>query len=154
MNRKKDTTNLPLNARLFEDLSHFRDFASQKHYFSSWLLFIFFFFRNCKQFLLFIFPRPSLAQSRRVKWTLSKLWFFRSDSSVNRARFGDLLLFKHLLVSFSPFFVPANNPTDFFSRPSLPCSEEKWSAQSLNARPLRCDLKSLFRLLFFLCSFK
>lgn len=29
--------------------------------------FYLFFFRNCKQFLLFIFPRPSLAQSRRVK---------------------------------------------------------------------------------------
>ena len=152
MNRKKDTTNLPLNARLFEDLSHFRDFASQKHYFSSWLLF--FFFRNCKQFLLFIFPRPSLAQSRRVKWTLSKLWFFRSDSSVNRARFGDLFLFKHLLVSFSPFSYLQTILLNVFSRPSLPCSEEKLSAQSLNARPLRCDLKSLFRLLFFLCSFK
>lgn len=29
--------------------------------------FYLFFFRNCKQFLLVIFPRPSLAQSRRVK---------------------------------------------------------------------------------------
>ena len=55
MNRKKNTTNLPLSARLFEDLCHFRDFPSQKHYFSSWLLFIFSFFVIVNSFFSLFF---------------------------------------------------------------------------------------------------
>ena len=62
--QKGNTTNLPRSAWLF-DLCQFRHFQSHQRYFPCRLL-LFFFIVLVNSFLLFFFPRPSLAQSRII----------------------------------------------------------------------------------------
>lgn len=113
MNRKKNTTNLPLSARLFEDLCHFRDFPSQKHYFSSWLLFIFSFFVILNSFFSLFFQGLHLLKAEESNEHFQNYDSFVTITALS-VRVWRFVPVKHLLVSVSPFFVPANNPTERF----------------------------------------